>query len=116
MDLTLKPKGSIILGKVVDITQSKGGITLITSEVKNVTVMMIVKHIGPDVKNVVVGDIAIYLKANHIWLRDGTHWLEADDKDIMCTVHDYDPATLAIEGEKRVDGRAVEPPASSATA
>jgi hypothetical protein len=117
MDFTLTPKGSFILGKIVDIQESKGGITLATSEIKNVTVMVIVKHVGPDVKNCKIGDIVIYMKMNHIWLRDGTHWAEVDDKDIICTVEGLDHNKLAIEGEKRVDGQPYVPtPRPSPTA
>ena len=117
MDFTLTPKGAFILGKIVDIQTSKGGILLATSDVKNVTVMVLVKHIGPDVKNCKVGDICIYLRMNHIFLRDGTHWAEIDDKDIICTVDGLDHSKLAIEGETRVDGQPSSPtPAPGPTA
>lgn len=117
MDLSLKPKNQHILGKIVDVMQSKGGIMLPTSNVKNVTVFVLVKHVGPDVKNCKVGDIVLYLRMNHLWLRDGTHWCQVKDEDVICTVEDLDMSLFAVEGETRADGQPYNPtPPPSPTA
>jgi len=110
MNLTYKPKNQHILGRIIDFEQSTGGIVLPNSAVKNVTVLVLVDQVGPDVKNCKVGDVVLYLKMNHVFLRDGTHFAQLRDEDVICTVEGLDPKLLVIEGGgKRVDGQPHKP-------
>ena len=108
----LDPKGKWIVGRIVDIEQSKGGLTLATSEIKNVTVFLLVDKIGPDVKNAQPGDVILYKAMNHVFLRDGTHWAVVldDEENVIAKVMDLDENRIAIEGQKRIDGSPAMPP------
>ena len=106
--MKLDPKGKWLVGRIVDINQSKGGILLASSEVKNVTVFLLVDQVGPDVKNAKIGDVILYKSMNHVFTRDGQHWgVVLDDVDnIIATVTDLDPKAIVVEGDgKRVDGK-----------
>ena len=110
MKLTYHPKNQHILGRIIDFEQSVGGIVLPTSAVKNVTVLVLVDQIGPDVKNCKVGDVILYLKMNHVFLRDGTHLAQVRDEDVICTVEGLDSKLITVEGGgKRIDGQPYTP-------
>lgn len=110
--MELEPKGKWIVGRVVDIEQSKGGLTLATSEIKNVTVFLLVDKVGPDVKNAKVNDVILYKAMNHVFLRDGTHYaVVLDDEDnVIAQVTNLDMGRVAIEGQKKVDGSPADGP------
>ena len=101
--MELEPKGRWMVGRVIDFDQSKGGIALATSEIKNVTVFLLVDKVGPDVKNAKVGDIILYKHMSHCWLRDGTHWgLVLDEPDIVIAeVTGIDLSRATIDGQKK---------------
>jgi co-chaperonin GroES (HSP10) len=99
--MRLEPLGKVIVGRLVDITKSKGGLELPTSQVKNVTVFLLVDSVGPDVTKCKPGDIVLYQKMGHVWTRDGTHFGLAEEDDIKCIVKELDPATIVIEGEEK---------------
>jgi len=109
--MKLHPKNNIIIGRMVDIEQSKGGLILPTSDVKNISVLMLVDAIGPDVKSCVPGDIILYEAMGHAFFRSGEHFGIVRDDKVVSVVTDIDPKTIVIEGDKkRVDGRTVETP------
>lgn len=109
--MELNPKGKWILGRIVDIEQSKEGLVLATSEIKNVTVFLLVDKIGDQVTRAKVGDIILYKAMNHVFLRDGTHYaVVLDDGDnVIADVTGLDPKRIAIEGQKKVDGSPASP-------
>ena len=97
----LTPLANNIVGRMVDISMSKAGLSLPTGQVKNVTVFMLVDAIGPDVTKVKVGDIILYMSMGHVYLRDGTHYGVVNENNLIAVVADLDPNSITIEGEKK---------------
>lgn len=103
--MKFEPKNDVLIGRIVDIQQSKGGLALPTSEIKNVTVLLLVDSVGPDVKSCKVGDIILYEALGHAFFRDGSHLGVVRDGKVLAVVTDLDMSTITIEGDgKRVDG------------
>ena len=107
--MKLVAKNDIIIGRIVDIMQSKGGLVLPTSEIKNVTVLLLVDDVGPDVKNCKKGDVILYEAMGHAYFRDGSHWGLVHDNKVLALATELDDDVLAVEGEKRVDGKPAAP-------
>jgi hypothetical protein len=98
----IKPHTKWIVGRIVDINVSRGGIQLVTGEVKGVTVFLLVDEIGPDVKHAKVGEIILYKTMNHVITRDGQRRaVVIDDADnIIGTVEDLDMEHATIIEDK----------------
>lgn len=113
--MKFEPKNDVLIGRIVDIEQSKEGLILATSEIKNVTVLLLVDAIGPEVKACKVGDYVLYEAMGHAYFRDGSHLGIVRDSKVVAVVTDLDPKTIAIEGtKKRIDGKTVDPPVQPA--
>ena len=113
--MKLAPKNNIIIGRMVDIEQSKGGLILPTSEIKSVSVLMLVDSTGPDVKSCEPGDIILYEAMGHAYFRSGEHFGIVRDDKVIAVASDIDPTTIVIEGtKKRIDGKTVDPPVQPA--
>ena len=96
------PKNDLLIGRVVDIIQSKGGLELAASDGKNVTLLMLVDAVGPAVKSCAPGDIIIYEAMGHALFRDGTHLGIVRDEKVVAVVTELDPDSIHIEGDKRL--------------
>ena len=97
----IKPNTKWIVGRIVDIDMSKGGLRLAASEIKGVTVFLLVDEIGPDVKHAEVGQVIVYKTMNHILTRDGQHTaVVLDDNDnVGGTVEGLDMNRVTIAGQ-----------------
>jgi hypothetical protein len=107
---TFIPKGKWLHGPLVDIAKSRGGLALPEGEIKNVTILMRVAAVGPDVVRCKPGDFIVYRQCFHILLRDGTHTALVNDDDVWSTVEGLDPLMLTIEGEEREGERGPQMP------
>jgi len=103
--MRMKPLGTTMVGRIVDIISTKGGLELPDAEIKGVTVFVLVDAVGPDVTKVHKGDVIVPVHLNHAYFRDGTHYAVVDEDKVKCIVEDLDPRQLAVEGERRVDGK-----------
>jgi len=103
--MKMRPLGTHMVGRVVDIIQTKGGLELPDGEIKGVSIFVLVDVVGPDVTKVKKGDVVLPKHGDHAWFRDGTHYLIVDEQNVRCVVEDLDPRQLAVEGERRVDGK-----------
>lgn len=94
-----------ILGRVCDVTETAVGIELPDEQVKNVSCMMLVDEVGPEVTNCSPGDFVLYMRADHVFFRDNTHFLVMHDDDVICTLDlsDDEKKRLTIEGKKNYE-------------
>lgn len=98
--MKIVPKKSQVTGRVVDITMSKGGIVLPDSQMKGVTIFVVLDAIGPDVKDYKVGDIVLPRHINHVYLRGGAfHCVIFEEADILATVEDVPFDQITIDGK-----------------
>lgn len=111
--MNLVPQGKWLVGRVVDIDSTAGGLTLPQEQIKNVTVFLLVDAVGPEVQKAKVGDVILYKAMNHVFLRDGTHQgVVLDDSDnIIAIVCGLDTARITVAG-KKVDGLPASMPSS----
>ena len=111
-DMKFIPKRKQILGRTVDVQESKDGIAL-PDEKSQVTCFVHVDDVGPEVTQCKVGDLILHKRLLHVFLRDNTHVVLVDDEDVLCSVEttEADRARMKIEGAKDYEGgrlRAVE--------
>jgi co-chaperonin GroES (HSP10) len=110
----LEPLGDNIVGRLVDMTKTAGGLTMPDTQTRGVTAFALVDAIGPDVKSCKVGDIVVPGTMGHVFMRGGAfHRMTFKDKDVLCIVHDLDPETISIQGEGNgtTSSRLIMPPA-----
>lgn len=68
--MKITPKKNHLLGRVVDLTKSEGGLVLPNTSNK-VTVFILIDAVGPDVIDYKPGEIVLALKFNWIHMRGG---------------------------------------------
>lgn len=96
------PKADQLVGRIVDMNRSKGGLVMPeTKSMVNVTMLLLVDDVGPDVQRCKPGDFIVYHQCHHVYFRDGTHYAMAVDKDVRAVVEGLDRAQLEIEGESK---------------
>ena len=105
--MKLRPINKVIIGRMVDICRTAGGLELPTSQIKNVTVFVLVESVGPGVTVCKPGDILLYRHMGHVYLRDGSHWAILEEENILCHVEDIEADRVTIEGEPP---RSIVPP------
>jgi len=94
------PKKTKVLGRLVDVVESDGGLVLPDSK-NNATIFVIVDETGPDVTVCKVGDIVLPHHFNHIYIRGGMHRVVFDESDILTDVTEVRMDQLSIEGVKQ---------------
>ena len=91
-----EPLRTTIIAEVVDFNESKGDaegkgrIVLSTAGARNVTVLARVESVGQEVTSCKAGDVILYQRCMHAILRDGTHRIVIEDKEVMAVVRDLD--------------------------
>jgi hypothetical protein len=106
------PKRKQIVGRTVDVQETKDGIALPDEKVQHVTCFVHVDAIGPEVTQCTVGDLILHKRLSHVFLRDNTHVVVVDDEDVLCAIETTpeERARMKIEGAKDYEGgrRALE--------
>lgn len=99
------PKGPYIVGKIVDVVRTAGGLKLPESQLRNVTVMMRVERVGELVTRCKPGDLIVYLKMFHVFLRNGFHTAVVHNDEVVSVVEleGNEADTLQTEGEEHPD-------------
>jgi hypothetical protein len=98
------PKGKDnehILGRIVDVKRTAGGIELAGDQIRNVTTMVLVDVVGEGVDRCKVGDVILQYKCSHVWLRNGYHVVAVKNDEVICVVEGLDFELVEIEGDKR---------------
>ena len=99
--MKLEPKWDFLVGRVVDVDKTANGLTLPDTKIQGLTMFCRVDAVGPDVKSCKPGDIILYFRCNHVWLRDRTHAIVIKDSEVLAVVQDLDLARCTIEGETK---------------
>ena len=84
--MKIKPVEDLIIGRIVDVAESRGGIFLPRTSVTGVTALMRVDAVGPKVTRCQPGDTIAYRRMWHMMLRDGTYSAWTADEDVMGVV------------------------------
>jgi len=96
----LVPKKNQVTGRIVDIVVTKSGIALPDTQMKGVTVFVLLDKVGPDVKDYKPGDIVLPHHINHVYLRGGAfHRVIFKDEEILGTMEDVDLDQMTIDGK-----------------
>ena len=95
------PKWDFIVGRVVDVNKSETGLALPETKTQGLTLFCKVDAVGPDVNSCKPGDIILYFRCSHVWLRDGTHAIVVKDTEVLTVIEDLDLSRCTIEGESR---------------
>jgi len=100
------PKRKQIVGRTVDVQETKGGIELPDEVVKHVTCFVHVDDVGPEVTQCKVGDLILHKRLLHVFLRDNTHVVLVDDEDVLCAIEtsEDERRRMKIEGAKDYEG------------
>lgn len=114
--IRLKPQSKWIVGRLIDFDQTAGGVTLATESPQNVTVLLHVDDVGPEVTHCKVGDVVAYRTMFHVNFRDGTRHAVALDEgnNIVAVVegleHELERLTIAGRKFSKDERRAADAP------
>ena len=98
--MKINPKKNQVIGRIVDIALTKSGIALPDTQMKGVTIFVVLDRVGPDVTEYKAGEVVLPRHVNHIWLRGGVlHRVIFEDKDILATVEDVPIDQITIDGK-----------------
>jgi hypothetical protein len=86
MKFTVKAHGKTIVGRICDVKESSEGIKIVDTNLKNITILVLVDVVGPRVKRCKVGDIICARAIDHMWLRDGTRVALVQEEDVRVTL------------------------------
>lgn len=99
--MRIVPQSNMVLGRIVDLTKTKGGLHMANTQAKGVTIFVLVDDIGPDVRNYKKGDVVVPHHVEHIWLRGGQHHrVVFEDTAVRALVEDVDLSQFTVEGEE----------------
>jgi hypothetical protein len=102
------PDNNEIIGRIVDIVRSEGGLELPASK-NNATVFAKIDAVGPDVTKYKPGQIVLPNHMSHIYVRGGFHRIIFTETETRAHVEELDEAQISIEGAPpppaRVNGR-----------
>lgn len=98
--MKLRPKGKQVIGRIVDIVSTKSGISLPDSQMKGVTIFVLLDEVGPEVTNYKAGEIVLPHHVNHVFLRGGTyHRVIFEDKEILGVMEDVPLDQMTVDGK-----------------
>jgi len=98
--MKLTPKKHQVVGRIVDFTMTKGGIVMPDTQMKGVTVFVLLDAVGSEVTDYKPGDVVLPHHINHVYLRGGSfHRVIFEDKDILATIEDLPMDLISIDGK-----------------
>lgn len=98
--MKIVPQFTQILGRVVELARTEGGIEMPNLTVKGVTILVLIDAVGEDVKKFKAGDIILPHAVNHIIFRDGKRHALVDEKEVKCLIKDAPLERFNIYGEE----------------
>lgn len=97
--MKIAPRKNQILGRRVDLVKSAGGIDLPSSQMKGVTVFVLIDAVGEDVTAYKVGQIVLAYRLNFIHLRGQSPRVIFPDAEIWAVIEDIPRELFSIEGD-----------------
>ena len=100
--MKLNPKWKWVIGRMVDVTSSSGGLELPSTRTAGASAYMLIDAVGPEAESCKVGDIAIFIKVQHFETRDGERFTMAIDEatNSCADVEDLDVRRTSITGSQ----------------
>ena len=100
--MKLEPMADQIVGRIVRAAAHKSGIVMPDSDrTKGESVFVKVDRVGPDVRRAKPGQIIVHRVCEHVWLRNGVHFVLVSDADVRAVVEEIDLSLFEIEGEPK---------------
>ena len=110
--MKLVPKGKWAVARLVDVQKSMlQTLDLPDAEKQGVSVIALIDTVGPEFTRAKPGDLVMYLRCQHIVLRNRMHAALIDEDNVLATIEcsDDDRTTLKIEVPTFDNGKDLSP-------
>lgn len=99
--MELIPQGKQILGRRIEVTRTRSGLHLPSSQLQGITKPVLIDSVGDEVSKYHPGQIVIAHHLNFFALRDGFTRAIFEEKEVMMVIEGVPEDQVEIEGDER---------------